>query len=101
MLDVYHSVVGGRTGSRNTKRCGANENLYAFHVCDWKVPTNHMLVDRGLMGEGCIPVRQIRKWVEDTGYSGFVEVEIFSETYWAMDQDEFLGKIVNAYKQFV
>jgi sugar phosphate isomerase/epimerase len=36
-----------------------------------------MLLDRGLMGEGCIPVKQIRSWVEAAGFTGFNEVEIF------------------------
>ena len=39
----------------------------------------------------------IRGWVEDNGFDGFVEVEIFSNRYWAMDQNEFLDKIKDAY----
>ena len=74
-------------------------NLLAFHICDWKVPTTDMLLDRGLMGEGCIPVKQIRSWVEATGFDGFNEVEIFSTTYWKEDQHEFLKKIIEAYKE--
>ena len=49
------------------------------------------------MGEGCIPIQQIRSWVESTGYDGFIEVEIFSSNYWAMDQKVFLTKIIEAY----
>ena len=45
-----------------------------------------MLNDRGLMGEGCIPLRKIRSWVEATGFNGFNEVEIFSNEYWKLDQ---------------
>ncbi len=41
--------------------------IFAFHVCDWRSPTRDLLHDRGLMGEGCIPVRQIRAWVEEAG----------------------------------
>jgi hypothetical protein len=29
-------------------------------VCDWRTATIDLLNDRGLMGEGCIPLRQIR-----------------------------------------
>ena len=53
------------------------------------------------MGEGCIPLRQIRAWVEATGFNGFNEVEVFSTRLWAMDQDEYLKKIVQAYQQHV
>ena len=71
--------------------------MLAFHVCDWRTPTEDLLNDRGLMGEGCIPIRQIRGWVEDAGFRGFVEVEIFSNRHWATDQGEFLGKIKAAF----
>jgi len=97
-LDVYH-VWWDPDLEQQIKRCGANGNLYAFHICDWKVPTTDMLFDRGLMGEGCIPIRKIRGWVEETGFNGFNEVEIFSSKWWSEDQDEFLSKIITAYKQ--
>jgi sugar phosphate isomerase/epimerase len=96
-VDVYHLWWDPSLESE-IKRCGKNGHLFAFHVCDWNVPTTDMLNDRGLMGEGCIPVPQIRSWVEEAGFNGFNEVEIFSNRYWATDQDIFLGKIVNAYK---
>jgi len=51
------------------------------------------------MGEGCIPLKKIRSWVEDAGFNGFIEVEIFSTRFWEGDQDIFLDKIVNAYIQ--
>ncbi len=97
-VDVYH-LWWDPLLEAEIKRCGAGGNLFAFHVCDWKSPTTDMLLDRGLMGEGCIPIRQIRKWVEDAGFSGFNEVEIFSNTCWKEDQSVFLNKIIKAYKE--
>jgi sugar phosphate isomerase/epimerase len=98
-VDVYHLWWDPALESE-INRCGRNKNLLAFHICDWKSPTTDMLNDRGLMGEGCIPLRKIRSWVENAGFMGFIEVEIFSNEYWKMDQSEFLGKIVKAYKQY-
>ena len=49
------------------------------------------------MGDGCIDIRTIRGWVEDAGFRGFNEVEVFSEQYWAMDQTAYLQKIRDAY----
>jgi len=98
-VDVYHLWWDPALESE-IKRCGRNNNLLAFHICDWKSPTTDMLNDRGLMGEGCIPIRNIRSWVEDAGFNGFIEVEIFSNIYWNMDQTEFLERIVKAYKEF-
>ena len=96
-VDVYH-LWWDPTLEQQIKRCGKNNNLLAFHICDWNVPTTDMLNDRGLMGEGCIPVRTIRGWVEEAGFSGFNEVEIFSNKFWREDQSEFLNKIIKAYK---
>jgi sugar phosphate isomerase/epimerase len=97
-VDVYH-LWWDSSLEKEIKRCGANKHLFAFHICDWKVPTTDLLLDRGLMGEGCIPVKQIRSWVEETGFTGFNEVEIFSTAYWKEDQSEFLKRIIEAYKE--
>ncbi|PSR53190.1 sugar phosphate isomerase/epimerase [Adhaeribacter arboris] len=95
-VDVYH-LWWDPDLENQIKRCGKNGNLSAFHLCDWKTPTLDMLNDRGLMGEGCINLKQIRGWVEETGFSGFNEVEIFSNIYWQQDQHQFLKKIKEAY----
>ena len=95
-IDVYH-LWWDPDLQKQIKRCGNNENIFAFHICDWKTPTTDLLLDRGLMGEGCINIKQIRGWVEDAGFDGFHEVEIFSKKYWAEDQYAFLNNIKHAY----
>ena len=97
-VDVYH-VWWDSFLEKEIKRCGESGHLMAFHICDWKVPTTDFLLDRGLMGEGCIPVKQIRSWVEAAGFTGFNEVEIFSTTHWKENQSEYLQKIIKAYKE--
>jgi len=97
-LDVYHLWWDPHLETQ-IKRCGQNGNLAAFHICDWKTPTTDMLNDRGLMGEGCINISQIRTWVEDAGFTGFYEAEIFSTLHWNEDQGEFLQKIKHSYLQ--
>ena len=98
-VDVYH-LWWDPDLEKEITRCGNNNSLLAFHICDWKSPTVDFLNDRGLMGEGCIPVRKIRSWVGNAGFNGFIEVEIFSNEYWKLDQSEFLRKIITAYKAF-
>lgn len=100
VVDVYHTWWDENL-EHEIKRAGKKEKIFAFHVCDWKIPTEDILFDRGLMGEGCIPIRQIRSWVEEAGFKGFIEVEIFSKRYWATDQEEYLGKIKKAYSKYV
>lgn len=94
-LDVYHTWWDSDL-QHQIERCGSR--IEAFHVCDWRVPTRDMLNDRGLMGEGCIPIRLIRGWAEDAGFTGFCEVEIFSDEYWLLDQEEYVTRIAEAYK---
>ena len=98
-VDVYH-IWWDPDLEREIERCGKNNALLAFHICDWKTPTVDFLNDRGLMGEGCIPIRKIRSWVEATGYRSFIEVEIFSTEYWELDQSLFLQNIISSYKKF-
>jgi len=98
-VDVYH-LWWDPDLEKEIKRCGEHGNLLAFHICDWKSPTTDMLNDRGLMGEGCIPLKKIRSWVEAAGFDGFIEVEIFSVEYWKRDQGDFLERIVDAYKEY-
>jgi sugar phosphate isomerase/epimerase len=81
-------------------RCGKLKKLFAFHVCDWNVPLEDMLNDRGLMGDGCIDVKQIRGWMEEAGFNGYREVEVFSTKYWALDQNEYLERIMEAYLNY-
>ena len=97
-VDVYH-LWWDPALALEIKRCGENNHLFAFHICDWNTPTTDILLDRGLMGEGCIPVNKIRSWVEATGFNGFYEVEIFSNKYWKQDQSQFLKKIIRAYQE--
>jgi len=96
-VDVYHLWWDPEL-QREIARSGEGGRIFAFHVCDWRSPTRDLLHDRALMGEGCIPVSKIRGWVEQTGFNGFIEVEIFSTYYWTMDQNRFLDMILEAYK---
>lgn len=95
VVDVYH-LWWDEDLSSDIAAAGSEDLLGAFHVCDWRVPTEHMLLDRGLMGEGAIDIPAIRRDVEATGFQKLIEVEIFSERYWAMDQNEWLSRIAGA-----
>jgi sugar phosphate isomerase/epimerase len=79
-VDVYH-VWWDPELEREIRRAG-KQRILAFHVCDWLVPTADLLLDRGMMGDGVIDIPRIRGWVEDAGYDGFAEVEIFSANNW-------------------
>ena len=96
VVDVYH-LWWEENLQAEILRAGKHENLLAYHICDWKYPPEDMLNDRGLMGDGCIPLATIRSWVEEAGFTGFHEVEVFSNRYWEMEQEAYLNKIIHAY----
>lgn len=95
-VDVYH-VWWDPQLREEIASIGAGGRLFAYHLCDWRVPTRDMLNDRALMGDGCIDLRSITRWVRDTGFDGWDEVEIFSEEHWREDQSEFLDRIIDRY----
>ncbi len=97
-VDVYH-LWFDPTLEAEIARCA--DKVFAFHVCDWRTPTRDLLTDRGLMGDGCINIREIRGWVESTGFRGYNEVEIFSTELWALDQRVVIDRVVRAYRQHV
>lgn len=99
-VDVYH-LWWDPNLEKEIARSAKNNALLAFHVCDWKTPTTDFLNDRGIMGEGCIPIRKIRSWIDAAGFNGFIEVEIFSTKYWSEDQSVFLKNIIKAYQETV
>ena len=89
-IDVYH-VWWDPNVLRDIARAGAAHRIFGFHVCDWLVPTRDVLNDRGMMGDGIIDVPSLRRAVEDAGYRGPVEVEIFSaEDWWTRPMAETL-----------
>jgi sugar phosphate isomerase/epimerase len=79
-LDVYH-VWWDPKLRQQIARAG-RQRLLACHVCDWLTPTRDLLNDRGMMGDGIVELKKIRTWMEQAGYRGFSEVEIFSELDW-------------------
>jgi sugar phosphate isomerase/epimerase len=91
VIDVYH-VWWDPNLSQNIVRAGREKRIFGFHVCDWLVPTQDVLNDRGMMGDGIIDVPAIRALVEGAGYQGAIECEIFSaRNWWRRPMDETLA----------
>lgn len=95
-VDVYH-VWWDPELKAQIDLAGQTGRLHAFHICDWKTPTADLLNDRGLMGEGCVNIREISDWVDAAGFTGHREVEIFSNKWGAEDQNHFLDQIASSY----
>lgn len=82
VIDTYHVWWDPELGAQ-IAAAGAAGRILGLHVNDWLRPTTHMLTDRGMMGDGIIDLRGIFDATRAAGYGGPVEVEIFSERWWA------------------
>lgn len=98
--DVYH-VWWDPDLESEISNAGSKGLLFGFHICDWKANTADLLNDRGLMGEGAIPLRHLRGLVEKAGFRGMNECEIFSTIHWSKDQHAYLKEIIEAHQQHV
>jgi sugar phosphate isomerase/epimerase len=98
IVDAYHvwwdpEVYAGIEAARG--------RIMGFHVSDWLVPTPDMLNGRGLMGDGVIELRRLRRAVDTASYTGPIEVEIFNREFWALPGDLALGRVIQRYLEHV
>ena len=93
-IDTYHVWWDPELEAQIAR---AGERILAHHICDWLVPTRDMLLDRGMMGDGVIDFRPIRRAIEAAGYTGPQAVEILSETWWKRPGDEVLKTCIARY----
>jgi sugar phosphate isomerase/epimerase len=98
-LDVYH-IWWDPQVLPQIARAG-QDRLLAFHVCDWLVPTKDILNDRGMMGDGVIDIQSLRSAVEAEGFSGYSEIEIFSNEWWERPMDEVLQICIKRHRSVV
>jgi sugar phosphate isomerase/epimerase len=94
LVDAYHvwwdpAVYAeiARTGPR----------VFGFHINDWITPLPDVLMGRGMMGDGVIELRRLRRAVDAAGYAGPIEVEIFNRVINAMPGDEVLALMKERY----
>ena len=86
VVDSYH-VWWDPAVAEEIARAG--KRICAFHISDWLEETKDLRLDRGMMGDGVIDIPAIRSMVENAGYDGPCEVEIFSAAdWWRRDPDE-------------
>jgi sugar phosphate isomerase/epimerase len=93
-IDTYHVWWDPKL---NAQIARARGRILAHHICDWLVPTRHLLLDRGMMGDGVIDFRPIRRAIEAAGYTGPQAVEILSETWWQRPGEEVLKLCIERY----
>ncbi|MFF8655790.1 sugar phosphate isomerase/epimerase family protein [Streptomyces huasconensis] len=100
VVDTYH-VWWDDQAPAQIARAGRGGRLHAFQLADWITPLPAgVLLGRGQLGDGSVDFRAFRACVEDAGYDGPVEVEIFNEALWARDGAEVLRETAERFTAY-
>jgi len=86
VVDTYHVWWDARLAAELARAAG---RIVGFQLADWILPLPpDVLLGRGHVGDGVIDFGPIAAGVAAAGYTGYVEVEIFSERVWSAPADE-------------
>jgi sugar phosphate isomerase/epimerase len=85
VIDVYHVWWDPDLYTQIERARG---RILGFHVCDWLDPMPDFVNGRGMISDGWADIRRIREAVENAGYSGPIEVEIFNQKVWDLPGDD-------------
>lgn len=97
-VDVYHTWWDPKVRAQ-IARAGRHGRILAHHICDWLVPTRDLLLDRGMMGDGVIDLKQLRGDIERAGFIGPQEVEIFSaDNWWKRSGQEVIATCIERFR---
>ena len=79
----------------------AEGRIVSFQISDWLRDTKAADgSDRGMPGDGVIPLRDLGKMVRAAGFDGYDELELFSERdWWQRDPDEVIGIAIARHRE--
>ncbi|PZT75170.1 MULTISPECIES: sugar phosphate isomerase/epimerase family protein [unclassified Streptomyces] len=99
VVDTYHLWWDDRAPAQ-IARAGAGGRIHSFQLADWITPLPAgVLLGRGQLGDGSVDFRFFRRAVEEAGFDGPIEVEIFNEALWARDGAEVLAEVAARYTE--
>ena len=100
VADTYHCWWD--SGFMPGLREAGPENILTFHLCDWLVPTRDVYHDRGMIGDGVIDFAAYKALLDEIGYDGPFEIELFSKLdWWLRDGHETVAVSVERCAPFV
>jgi len=95
VVDTYHLWWDDRAPAA-VRRAGPR--IAAFQLADWVTPLPAgVLTGRGMPGTGCVDLPAWMSIVDDAGYTGPIEVEVFSDEVWARPGEKILAEAVAGY----
>lgn len=97
VIDTYHVWWDPELFASISRASG---RISCYQVCDWVVPLpQDMLLGRGHVGDGHIDFAPITRAVQDAGYTGFVEVEIFNQSIWDTAPPQTVAEVLRRYHE--
>ena len=86
VVDTYHVWWDAQVSADIARASG---RIASYQLCDWILPLpQDTLLGRGHIGDGYIDFGPISAQVAAAGYTGYIEVEIFSQEIWDAPPDE-------------
>jgi sugar phosphate isomerase/epimerase len=76
----------------------AGDRIFCVHVNDMPAEPGPG-IDRRLMGDGVIALKEILSAIDATGYQGYYDVEIMSDTVWGMDYPTLIEEIKTRFQK--
>ena len=99
VLDTFHVWWDPDIGELVARAAG---RIASYQVCDWITPfPADALLSRGMMGDGHIDFRSLTSLVQQAGYGGDIEVEIFNAEIWAADPAATVATLTRRYVEHV
>ena len=98
MVDTFHTWWDPELYNQIRRARG---RICGFHVNDWVTMQFGISNSRGMIGDGMIPLRKIRSSIEEAGYFGPIDIEIFNEDFWHLPCEQLLCTCIERYKQYV
>jgi sugar phosphate isomerase/epimerase len=89
LLDVFHLYKSGTPFTALKQINGAS--LHIMHLNDYPQASDPSALDDGSRiypGDGVAPLVQILRDLRDSGFRGYLSLELFNKEYWAKSADE-------------
>jgi 2-keto-myo-inositol isomerase len=89
LLDVFHLYKSGTPFTALTQVNGAS--LHVMHLNDYPQAADPSTLNDGnriYPGDGVAPLRQILRGLHDSGFRGYLSLELFNRDYWTHSADE-------------
>jgi sugar phosphate isomerase/epimerase len=99
VVDAYHVWWDSQLPGELARASG---RIAAFQLADWVLPLPaDVLLGRGHLGDGHIDLALITAQVQEAGYRGYAEVEIFNAGIWDAPPDDTAATVRRRFRELL